>query len=227
MLWRSLAPLWVHWRSQHSISGWGLDFGPSQGMLFFSSRSVFGIIVLLVERIQALAVGFTFDSKILWCADESMVDSTTARCRGGWRTSALHPRPIVCADTLCLLFVKHGSVHYYQQSPLWSSLLRGHCSTSFYFVSAATLQISNVLPCSFYRGDDVFPNKLLVFTHIDDGPRTSSKNFLFIWLHLELQVNKFSQEPYNDMLPTCAHTELPAFFQTSWGCVLVSSLALP
>lgn len=69
-------------------------------MLFFSSRSVFGIIVLLVERVQALAAGVTFDSKIPWCADESTVDSTTARCPGSVATSALHPRPIVCADTL-------------------------------------------------------------------------------------------------------------------------------
>lgn len=88
----------VHWRSQHSVSGW--DFGPMQVMLFFSSRSVFGIFVLLVERIQALAAGLTFNSKIPWCADESTVDSTTARCPGSVATSALHPRPIVCADTL-------------------------------------------------------------------------------------------------------------------------------
>lgn len=141
--------------STASQLGWSLDFGPLQVMLFFSSRSVFGFIVLLVEWVQTLAVGLTFDSKILWCADESTADSTTARCPG---SVALHPRPIVCAHALCLLFVKHGFMHYYQKSPLWSCLLRGHCSRSFYFVSDATLQISNVLPCSFYRGDDVFPD---------------------------------------------------------------------
>lgn len=80
----------------------------------------------------------------------------------------------------CLLFVKRGSVHYSQQSPRWSCCLRGHCSRRFHFASDATLQISNVLPCCFCRGDDVLPDKLLVFTHIDDDAKTSYKNFLFI-----------------------------------------------
>lgn len=44
----------------------------------------------------------------------------------------------VCADILCLVFTRHGDVHYGQTSQLWSHLTKGHCSRGLVVCSDAT-----------------------------------------------------------------------------------------
>lgn len=71
-----------------------------------------------------------------------MVNSMTARCPGVLQSQGVvvagkpkakpksppfHHPPLqlegrVCADMSCLVFIKHGAVHYGQASPLWSHL---------------------------------------------------------------------------------------------------------
>ena len=86
--------------------------------------AVFGIVDLLMTQFQpsfsCRTDGLTFDSRILWCTEEFMVDSITARC----------PGPLAV-------------------SPLWFHLSKGHCSRSLVVCTDLPLQTQAVLPCSF------------------------------------------------------------------------------
>lgn len=82
----------------------------------------------------------TFDSTIFWYSGELTIDLHDSKvprsciCKTSQKhhpsTTVLELVWGVCADMLCLVFPKHGAVHYSQIAALWSHLSKEHCSRS-------------------------------------------------------------------------------------------------
>lgn len=120
------------------------------GDLFLSSSIVFIYCVLIFIGVWVLTVWINeffivlnlFLYTILWCRClycsipecTKIYNDNKETCKGfrawGSNTSPNHapPPPCFTAGTTCLVFIKHGFMHYDQTSPLWSHLPKGLCS---------------------------------------------------------------------------------------------------